>query len=187
MQRIPSGLQNVLEYGIEMYENFFSDILGRKRARRFMPLLATFFILILCSNYSGMLPMAGTLPGLKPPTSNVSTTAGLAICVFFLVLYYNIKTNGIIGYCKHLVGPMPAIAILMVPLNILEQFTRPLSLALRLYGAIYGEEMVVVSLAALFPLLLPLSMQFLGVLFGAIQAFVFTLLTACLLYTSRCV
>ena len=73
---------------------------------------------------------------------------------------------------------MPAIAILMVPLNILEQFTRPLSLALRLYGAIYGEEMVVVSLAALFPLLLPLSMQFLGVLFGAIQAFVFTLLTA---------
>ena len=90
MQRIPSGLQNVLEYGIEMYENFFSDILGRKRARRFMPLLATFFILILCSNYSGMLPMAGTLPGLKPPTSNVSTTAGLAICVFFLVLYYNI-------------------------------------------------------------------------------------------------
>ena len=122
--------------------------------------------------------MAGTLPGLKPPTSNVSTTAGLAICVFFLVLYYNIKTNGIIGYCKHLVGPMPAIAILMVPLNILEQFTRPLSLALRLYGAIYGEEMVVVSLAALCPLLLPLSMQFLGVLFGAIQAFVFTLLTA---------
>lgn len=178
MQRIPSGLQNVLEYGIEMYENFFSDILGRKRARRFMPLLATFFILILCSNYSGMLPMAGTLPGLKPPTSNVSTTAGLAICVFFLVLYYNIKTNCIIGYCKHLVGPMPAIAILMVPLNILEQFTRPLSLALRLYGAIYGEEMVVVSLAALCPLLLPLSMQFLGVLFGAIQAFVFTLLTA---------
>ena len=66
----------------------------------------------------------------------------------------------------------------MLPINILEQFTRPLSLALRLYGSIYGEEMVVASLAALVPLVLPLTMQILGILFGAIQAFVFTLLTA---------
>ena len=66
MKRIPSGIQNVLEYGIEMYENFFSDILGEKRARQFMPILASFFILILCSNYSGLLPLAGTAPGLKP-------------------------------------------------------------------------------------------------------------------------
>ena len=93
MQRIPSGLQNVLEMGIEMYENFWTDILGKKRTRELMPFLATFFILILCSNYSGLLPLAGTLPGLKPPTSNVSTTAGLAIVVFFLVLYYNLKVQ----------------------------------------------------------------------------------------------
>mgnify|MGYP003292837181 FL=1 len=91
MQRIPSGLQNVLEMGIEMYENFWTDILGKKRTRELMPFLATFFILILCSNYSGLLPLAGTLPGLKPPTSNVSTTAGLAIVVFFLVLYSNLN------------------------------------------------------------------------------------------------
>ena len=66
----------------------------------------------------------------------------------------------------------------MLPINILEQFTRPLSLALRLYGSIYGEEMVVASLAALCPLVLPLTMQVLGILFGAIQAFVFTLLAS---------
>ena len=173
MKRIPSGIQNVLEYGIEMYENFFSDILGRKRTRQFMPILATFFILILCSNYSGLLPLAGTLPGLKPPTSNVSTTGGLAIVVFFLCIFYGLKANGL-GYFKHFVQP---VAILL-PINILEQFTRPLSLALRLYGSIYGEEMVVGCLAALVPLLLPLAMQFLGVLFGAIQAFVFTLLAS---------
>lgn len=173
MKRIPSGIQNILELGIETYENFFADVLGKKRTRQFMPILATFFILILTSNYSGLLPMAGHLPGLKPPTSSVSVTAGLAICVFFLVIYYGIKTNGL-GYFKHFVQP---VAILL-PINILEQFTRPLSLALRLYGAIYGEEMVVASLAALMPLFLPLPMQFLGILFGAIQAFVFTLLAS---------
>ena len=89
MKRIPSGVQNVVEMGIEMYENFWTDILGRKRARQLMPILASFFILILCSNYSGLLPLAGTLPGLKPPTSNVSTTAGLAIIVFVLCIYYS--------------------------------------------------------------------------------------------------
>lgn len=173
MKRIPSGIQNVLEYGIEMYQNFFKDVLGEKRTRQFMPFLATFFIFILISNYSGLLPMAGTLPGLKPPTSNVSVTGGLAIVVFFLCIYYGLKTNGF-GYFKHFVQPV----FILLPINILEQFTRPLSLTLRLYGAIYGEEMVVASLAALVPLVLPLSMQFLGILFGAIQAFVFTLLAS---------
>jgi F-type H+-transporting ATPase subunit a len=95
-----------------------------------------------------------------------------------LVLYYNLKVQGPIGYIKHLIGPMPAIAFLMLPLNIVEQFTRPLSLALRLYGSVYGEEMVVASLAALCPLVLPLTMQVMGILFGAIQAFVFTLLAS---------
>ncbi len=178
MKRIPSGIQNVVEMGVEMYENFWKDILGTKRTRELMPVLATFFILILCSNYTGLLPLAGTLPGLKPPTSNVSTTAGLAIIVFFLVIYYNIKTKGVLGYLKHFVPEMKLLSPLMIPLNIIEQFTRPLSLALRLYGSIYGEEMVVASLAALCPLVLPLTMQVLGILFGAIQAFVFTLLAS---------
>lgn len=173
MKRIPSGLQNVLEYGIEMYENFFSDILGEKRARKLMPILASFFILILCSNYSGLLPLSGTAPGLKPPTSNVSVTGGLAIVVFFLCIFLGLKTKGL-GYFKHFIEPVP----ILLPINILEQFTRPLSLALRLYGSIYGEEMVVASLAALVPLVLPLTMQILGILFGAIQAFVFTLLAS---------
>lgn len=190
MKRIPSGLQNVLEMGIEMYENFWTDILGRKRTRQLMPFLASFFILILLSNYIGLLPGSVEyaevwgfqewmgISWLKAPTSNVSTTGGLAIVVFFLVLYYNLKVQGPVGYIKHLIGPMPAMAPLMLPLNILEQFTRPLSLALRLYGSIYGEEMVVASLAALCPLILPLTMQALGILFGAIQAFVFTLLAS---------
>ncbi len=186
MKRIPSGLQNVLELGIEMYENFWTDVLGRKRTRALMPFLASFFILILCSNYIGLLPGSveyGEVWGfeewmgiswLKAPTSNVSTTAGLAIVVFFLCIFYNIKSKGLLGYLKHFLQAVP----ILLPINILEQFTRPLSLALRLYGSIYGEEMVVASLAVLCPILLPLAMQVLGILFGAIQAFVFTLLAS---------
>ena len=78
------------------------------------------------------------------------------------------------GYFKHFVSPV----VVLLPINILETFTRPLSLALRLFGNIYGEEMVVAVLLGLMPILLPLPIQVLGVLFGAVQAFVFTLLAA---------
>ena len=78
------------------------------------------------------------------------------------------------GYFKHFISPVPV----LLPINILETFTRPLSLALRLFGNIYGEEMVVAVLLGLMPILLPLPIQVLGVLFGAVQAFVFTLLAA---------
>lgn len=174
LKRMPSGVQNVLELGVEMLQNFLADLMGEKRARQFLPLLMTFFLLILCSNYSGLLPLAGNhIPGYKPPTSNISVTAGFAIVVFFSVIISGFRAKGM-GYIKHFVEPVP----ILLPINLLEQVTRPLSLSLRLYGSVYGEEMVVASLAALIPLFLPIPMQLLGMLFGAIQAFVFTLLAA---------
>ena len=179
MQREPKGLQNALEMGTEMLLGFLSGLMGKKRARMYLPFLMTFFILILVSNYSGLLPMAGHAwvedgtAFYKPPTSNVNVTGALAFVVFLAVIYYGVKAKGA-SYFKHFLEPM----FFLLPINILEQFTRPLSLALRLYGNIYGEEMVVAALAALMPFLLPLPIQVLGVLFGAVQAFVFTLLAA---------
>lgn len=173
MQRIPKGLQNILEYGVSALENFFADLMGVKRARKYLPFLMTFFLFILISNYSGLLPMAGHLPGLKPPTSNVNVTGTLAVIVALSLFYFGIKEKGM-GYFKHFISPVPV----LLPINILETFTRPLSLALRLFGNIYGEEMVVAVLLGLMPILLPLPIQVLGVLFGAVQAFVFTLLAA---------
>ena len=173
MQRIPKGLQNILEYGVSALENFFADLMGVKRARKYLPFLMTFFLFILISNYSGLLPMAGHLPGLKPPTSNVNVTGTLAVIVALSLFYFGIKGKGM-GYFKHFISPVPV----LLPINILETFTRPLSLALRLFGNIYGEEMVVAVLLGLMPILLPLPIQVLGVLFGAVQAFVFTLLAA---------
>ena len=108
-----------------------------------------------------------------PPTSNVNVTGTLAVIVALSLFYFGIKEKGM-GYFKHFVSPV----VVLLPINILETFTRPLSLALRLFGNIYGEEMVVAVLLGLMPILLPLPIQVLGVLFGAVQAFVFTLLAA---------
>lgn len=173
MQRVPKGLQNLLEYGVEALQNFFADLMGIERAKKYLPFLMTFFLFILISNYSGLLPMAGHVPGLMPPTSNVNVTGTLAVIVALSLFYYGIKEKGM-GYFKHFISPVPV----LLPINLLETFTRPLSLALRLYGNVYGEEMVVATLLGLMPILLPLPIQVLGVLFGAVQAFVFTLLAA---------
>ncbi|MCL1974532.1 MAG: F0F1 ATP synthase subunit A, partial [Firmicutes bacterium] len=84
LQERPSGLQNLMEAGLDALRNFLAGVLGSDSiARRFLPILATFFFFILFSNYSGLLPMAGHLPGLSPPTSSLSVTAGLAIVSFF--------------------------------------------------------------------------------------------------------
>lgn len=173
MKRIPAGLQNIMEFAVEGIIKLLSGIMGEERAKKYLPLLGSLFIFILISNYSGILPGAGHTPGLKAPTSNWSVTLGLATVVFLATQYYGVKERGL-KYFKHFVEPLP----FMLPLNIIEQFVRPLSLSLRLYGNVFGEEMVVAGLFALVPLIVPLPMMLLGLLFGFIQAFVFTLLAA---------
>jgi len=173
MKRIPSGLQNVMEFAVEGIIKLLSGIMGEERAKKYLPLLGTLFLFILISNYSGVLPGSGHTPGLKAPTSNWSVTLGLALVVFMATQYYGVKEKGL-RYFKHFFEPMP----FMFPLNIIEQIVRPVSLSLRLYGNVFGEEMVVAGLFALVPLFVPLPMMILGLLFGFIQAFVFTLLAS---------
>lgn len=179
LKLVPSGIQNVIEIGLETLLNFFTDLMGEEKARRFLPLLASLFIIILVSNYSGFIPGAGHINGLKAPTSNINTTVGLALVVFFTIHFVGVKDRGM-GYFKGFFEPLP----FLFPLNIIEELVKPLSLSLRLYGNIFGEEMVVASLFALVPLIVPLPMMFLGLLFGLIQAFVFTLLSAIYLQTA---
>jgi len=179
LQRIPSGVQNVMELVIEKLMNFFAGIMGEKNARKYFVFLASIFIFILCANYSSMLPGAGFVPGLKPPTSNWSVTIGLAVIVFFATHFYGVKEKGL-KYFKHFIEPFP----FLLPLNILEEFVKPLSLSLRLFGNVFGEEMVVMTLFGLVPLILPVPAQLLGLLFGFIQAFVFTMLSAIYISTA---
>jgi len=181
LEKIPTRrLQVFMEMGLGMLLDFLDGIMGdRTRAKRYFPLLASFFILILLSNYSGLLPGAGHVTGLQAPTSTWSVTVAFAIVVFFATHYYGVKAKGL-GYFKHFIEPIP----FLLPLNILEEFTKPLSLSLRLFGNIYGEEMVIAGLFSLLPLFLPVPMQILSLLFGFIQAFVFTMLASIYISTA---
>jgi len=173
LKKVPSGAQNAMEAIIQTLMDFFSGFMGEKHAKQYLPLLATFFLFILFSNYSGILPMSGHLPGLAAPTSTLSVTAGFALVVFFCTHFFGIKEKGL-GYFKHFLQPVA----FLLPLMIVEEFVRPLSLSLRLYGNIFGEEMVTSQIFNLVPLGVPVIMQCMGLLMGLVQAFVFTLLAA---------
>lgn len=179
LNKVPGRFQSLIEFTVEGLLNFFSDIMGKELARRYFPLLATLFLFILFSNWSGILPFAGHLDGFKPPTSTLSVTAGLAIVAFCATQIAGFREKGF-GYVKSFFQPF----FLMFPLNLIEELVRPLSLSLRLFGNIFGEEMVVVVLLGLAPYFAPIPMQLLGLLFGFIQALVFTTLTAIYISTA---
>ena len=170
LRDVPGPLQNAAEMAVEKLQGFYGGIMGPANARRYFPMMATFFIFIVVSNYIGLLPGAGQV--FTVPTATLSVTAGLAIIAFCMTHTVGIQRRGLGGYLKSFIKPF----LLMLPLNLIEQIVRPFSLALRLYGNLYGEEMVTHELGNLFPLVLPLLMQVLSLLFCLIQAIVFTML-----------
>lgn len=171
IQKVPSGIQNVMEAVVEGLFNFFAGILGEHRARLYTPILGTFFLFILLSNYSGLIPGMGHITGMQAPTSDWNVTGALAIIVFFATHYYGIKAKGP-GYFKHFLTPFAV----FLPLNIIEECVRPLSLAVRLFGNIFAEETIIFFLLMMAPFLVPVPMMALSLLLGAIQALVFTVL-----------
>ena len=144
-------------------------------------IFATFFIFIVVCNYSGLLPGAGHVKGFAVPTACLSVTAALGIVAFFTTHTIGIRERGLGHYLKTFIMPF----FLLLPLNLIEQIVRPFSLAVRLYGNLYGEEMVVEQLYNLFPILLPLLMNVLSLIFCLIQAMVFTMLLG--IYVSEAV
>ncbi len=174
--------QALLELAVDGLRAFFAPIIGEENARAFLPFLGSLFIFILLSNYTGLLPGAGHIRGLKAPTSNWGVTAGLAIVVFVAVQYSGIRRRGL-AYFKHMVEPL-YLAPLMLPLGIIEEIVRPFALSLRLVANIFGGETVVLALLAATPWFLPIVPLGLELIFGAIQAFIFTFLTAIYLATA---
>ena len=169
----PGFLQNALELAVGKLEGFFEGILGSERLKLCFPFLATLFIFIILSNFTGLLPGAGVFPWLKAPTSNLSVTAGLGVVVFIALYYFGFKTNKM-RYFKHYIVPV----FLMVPFILIDEIVRPVSLALRLYGNIFGDETVTEQLYGIFPIGVPIIMMLLSLLFCSIQAVVYTMLTA---------
>lgn len=179
-EMLPTGLQNAMEYFVENFRNFIVGVIGRE-GERYVPFLGTLFIYILFMNVFGVIPL------MKSPSSSLDITAALAICVFCYVQYLNIKNMGVGGFLHHLAGSPKSVVQwvlvpLMLPIEILTQVSRPVTLALRLFGNIVGEKILVGFFAMasvlffyFFPIQLPF--MFLGLLTGIMQALVFTLLS----------
>ncbi|MEW6050318.1 MAG: F0F1 ATP synthase subunit A [Candidatus Zixiibacteriota bacterium] len=185
-QMIPGPLQNVVEMAVEGMYNFLHSILGHE-ARRFVPFLGTLFFYILFMNLMGIVPLGHS------PSTNINITASLAIMVFLYVQYIGVTRLGIVGYFDHLIGqPRDVIGWVIVPLifpiHVIGEFAKPFSLALRLFGNITGEDILVAAFVGLgvmalgfigSPVGLPFNVPFilLGLLLSTIQALVFTLLS----------
>ena len=184
LKEVPGPLQNLAEMAIEKLQSFFADTLGQKHMRKYFPIFATFFIFIIVSNYSGLLPGVGHVQGMALPTASLSVTAGLGVVAFFTTHVIGVKERGLKRYAVSFAKPL-YLCVLMLPLNLIEQLIRPMSLALRLYGNMYGEETVTENLYNIFPIGAPLIMQVLSLLFCLLQALVFTMLLS--IYVSEAV
>lgn len=173
MDRVPRGLQNAFEAVVQATFDFFGGMLSEAVAKKWTPILSTFFLFILVSNYSGLVPGAAAITGYKVPTADWNITATLAIIVFFSVQIAGFREHKL-GYFSHFIKPMP----FLLPLNLIEEIARPLSLTLRLFGNVFGEEMIIGFLLMMAPFLIPMPMMALGMLTGLIQAIVFTILAS---------
>ena len=166
---IPERGQNFFEVLISGLENFMVEITGPE-GRFFFPFIATVFLFVLVSN------MIGLIPGMFSPTASLNTTLALALCTFIYTHVIGIKFHGA-KYIKHFCGPVWWLTPLMLPIELIGHLARIMSLSVRLFGNIFGKEMVLAILFGLGGLYLaPLPIMFLGILVCFIQALVFMLL-----------
>jgi F-type H+-transporting ATPase subunit a len=184
---IPGPLQNVAEFAVESLYNFVVSILGPAQGARFFPLLATLFVYILAMNLFGLIPF------MDSPTSNLNVTFALGLTIFVYAQWVGIRGLGIAGYFDHLLGNPRnltgwILAPLMLPIHVLGELAKPISLSCRLFGNIFGEDMLMVAFATLgvsmlgfvhSPVGLPMHAIFypLALLTSALQALVFTVLS----------
>ncbi|MBR6694546.1 MAG: F0F1 ATP synthase subunit A [Clostridia bacterium] len=169
----PGRFQNMIETAVESLDNFFTGNLGKPKGRKYFPFLATLFVFIVLSNYSGLVPGVGLTDYVKAPTACLSVTAALGIITFIFLQTSGIR-HDVRHYFKHFISPIAV----MLPLLLLDEFIKPASLALRLYGNVFGEETVTEELYHIMPIGAPVIMMVLSLLFCALQAIVFTMLVS---------
>lgn len=177
IQRIPSGIQNFMEYTLEFIRDLAKNQIGEKEYRPWVPFVGTLFLFIFVSNWAGALvpwkliklPMGE----LAAPTNDINTTVALALLTSLAYFYAGFSKRGL-GYVAKYIQPTP----ILLPINILEDFTKPLSLSFRLFGNILADELVVGVLVLLVPLFVPLPAMGLGLFTSAIQALIFATLAA---------
>jgi F-type H+-transporting ATPase subunit a len=209
LNHVPGQLQNVIETVVEALEDMTKGLLEPKVVRWCFPLVATFFLFILCCNLTDLLPLVGSLgygtpdkesflpfalvhadtPWFRPPTADANTTCAMALIFFIMSTYWAIKYNGFWGLLKHLFGLKGGIkGLAAIPLSLIFLFVgiievisiaiRPVALAMRLYGNIYGGESVLTTMLVMLPFgVAAIPFYFLELIVAIIQALVFTMLS----------
>jgi len=170
--KVPKGIQNVFEWVVGLLRGLVHGFIPGKQGDQYVPYLGSLFLFIFTMN------MLGVIPAFRSPTMTLSTTAALGITTFVMVQQYAIRANGIVGYVKHFMGEVLWLAPLMVVVEVIGELAKPLSLSLRLYGNIFGEDKVAEELMALggwVPVQAP--MLLLAIFTSFLQSFIFTTLS----------
>ena len=172
---VPEGWQNFMETVVEFVKEIAQNQLGGTFYRPWLPFIGTLFLFVFGCNWAGAL-IPWKLIKLSEgefgaPTNDINTTVALALLTSFMYFYAGLSTKGF-GYFKRYIEPTP----LLLPINILEDFTKPLSLSFRLFGNVLADELTVSVLTLLVPLIVPLPVMVLGVFASSVQALIFSTL-----------
>jgi F-type H+-transporting ATPase subunit a len=162
-----SRWQNLLEIVVTAIEKQIEDV-GLRNPEKYLSFLGTLFLLVATAS------ICTVIPGYEPPTGSLSTTAALALCVFVAVPLFGIEDQGMGGYFKSYVKP----TVIMLPFNIISEFSRTLALAVRLFGNMMSGAMIIAILLTITPFIFPTVMTALGLLTGMVQAYIFSILAA---------
>jgi F-type H+-transporting ATPase subunit a len=187
---VPSRLQVAVEFPIEWIANIVEGT-GGTRWRSFAPLVISIFIFVLIANWLGLLPGVGTIglfeehhgetvlvPFVRSASADLNFTLGLAIVSFIAFIGFGIKANGLKGYLKHtFVANPPYMTPIMTPIHIISELSRLISLSMRLFGNVFAGEVLLATMLALVPIVVPIAFLGLELVFGFVQALVFALLT----------
>lgn len=157
--------QNILEITVVTMRKQIREV-SRQEPGRYLAFIGTLFLFIAMSN------LMAIVPGFVPPTSSLSTTAALAVCVFLAVPIYGIASSGLGSYLKQYTQPSP----LMLPFNVIGELSRTLALAVRLYGNAMSGSVIAAIILGFAPLFVPLLFNLFGLLTGMIQAYIFAIL-----------
>lgn len=169
----PGKLQILVEDGVLALVGMLEEWIGPD-GRNYAPLIAAFGVFILIANYAGL------VPGLMAPTSNINVPVGCAITTWVYYHIQGLRKQGVLNYAKHFAvppGAPVAMAPLMLVIELISHTSRLLSLSLRLFGNIFGEELVILILGSIIPFVVPLPMMLLGLITGGLQAYIFVLLS----------
>ncbi len=185
---VPTRMQSLIEMPIEWITGIVSG--STTRWRGYAGLILALFLMILVANWVGLLPGVGTIglihhtdhgeeliPLIRPASADLNFTLGLAIVAFIVFVWWGVRINGVRGYLRELVGEPVYMAPLMFPIHLISELSRLISLSMRLFGNVFAGEVLLATMIALAPIIVPAVFLGLEAVFGFVQALVFALLT----------